>query len=65
MALYDFDCSDCGAEFEVFSTGFIKDEQKVCPTCGSQDVRQRFTSFLSSRSSSGGGCAAPAGSGFS
>ena len=64
MALYDFACLDCGEEFEVFSTGFIKDEQKVCPACESVHVQQKFSSFLRSGSASGGGCAAPAGSGF-
>jgi putative FmdB family regulatory protein len=61
MALYDFACDHCGELFEVFSTGFIKDEQKVCPACGSAEVRQKFASFFSTAS---GGCASPAGSGF-
>ncbi len=64
MALYDFACLDCGTEFEVFSTGFIKDEQKVCPSCSSDHVKQKFSSFLRTGSSPGGGCAAPAGSSF-
>ncbi len=63
MALYDFRCADCGTEFEVFAVGFIKDEQKVCPACDSTHIEQKFTSFLSGGSASGG-CAAPAGSGF-
>jgi putative FmdB family regulatory protein len=40
MALYDLACGHCGEEFEVFSTGFIKDDQKVCPACGSEQVQQ-------------------------
>jgi putative FmdB family regulatory protein len=64
MALYDFACAACGEEFEVFSTGFIKDDQKACPACGSEDVQQKFASFLRSSSAGGGGCAAPASSGF-
>ncbi len=60
MAFYDFRCDACGEEFEVFSTGFIKDDQKVCPSCGSEDVQQKFSSFLSGSS----GCSAPAGSPF-
>ncbi len=69
MSQYDFTCHECEAAFEVFSTGFIKAEQKQCPECGSTDVRQKFTSFLRGASSSSGfvpagGCAAPAGSGF-
>jgi putative FmdB family regulatory protein len=66
MATYDLDCESCGASFEVFRQGFLRDEDRVCPECGSEDVRQKFSSFLSSigGSSSGGGCSAPAGSGF-
>jgi putative FmdB family regulatory protein len=63
MALYDFACRDCGTEFEVFCTGFIKEDQKVCPQCDSTRVEQKFSSFLTG-GSSGGGCAAPAGSGY-
>jgi putative FmdB family regulatory protein len=68
VALYDFVCADCGHSFEVFSIGFIKTEQQQCPQCGSRNVQQKFSSFLSggSRSSSSpsSGCAAPTGSPF-
>ena len=64
MAFYDFTCLACGSDFEVFCTGFIKEDQKLCPSCGSVKVRQKFSSFLSTGSSTGGGCATPAGSGF-
>ena len=63
MAFYDYACSDCRNEFEVFCTGFIKEEQKACPRCGSTNVEQKFSSFLTG-GSSGGSCAAPASSGF-
>ena len=66
MALYDFVCADCSHGFEVFSIGFIKAEQEQCPQCGSRNVHQKFSSFLSggSSSSSSSGCGAPAGSPF-
>jgi putative FmdB family regulatory protein len=66
MASYDLVCEDCGSEFEVFRQGFIKDEDKVCPECGSVEVRQKFSSFLRSigGSSGGGGCSVPSGSPF-
>ncbi|MEZ5124932.1 MAG: zinc ribbon domain-containing protein [Thermoleophilia bacterium] len=67
MATYDLNCCACGAEFEVFSTGFLKDDQRVCPECGSTDVEQKFTGFnfgTSSSSSSSPSCGAPAGCGF-
>ncbi len=64
MALYDFVCLDCDEQFEVFSTGFIKDEQKVCTACGSPHVQQKFSSFLRGGVASSGGCGAPRSSGF-
>jgi putative FmdB family regulatory protein len=52
MALYDFACMDCGGAFELYVQGFIKDDEKRCPECGSHAVRQKFTSFLRTGSSS-------------
>ncbi|NLO28050.1 MAG: zinc ribbon domain-containing protein [Actinobacteria bacterium] len=45
MATYDLRCRSCGRDFEVFVLGFLKDETKVCPDCGSREVEQRFTGF--------------------
>ncbi|HTX68384.1 MAG TPA: zinc ribbon domain-containing protein [Thermoleophilia bacterium] len=64
MASYDLVCDACGHDFEVFRQGFLKDEDRVCPECGSTDVRQKFSGFLSSIGGSSGGCAAPGGSPF-
>ena len=66
MALHDFVCADCDHGFEVFSVGFIKAEQQECPQCGSRNVRQKFSSFLTGGSGSGtsSGCSAPVGSPF-
>jgi len=70
VALYDFVCADCNQTFEVFSIGFLKAGQEECPRCGSHNVDQKFSSFLSGGSSSGpspspsSGCGAPASSPF-
>ena len=48
MASYDLVCEKCDHEFEVFHQGFLKDEDRVCPECGCEDVRQKFSSFLRS-----------------
>ncbi len=65
MASYDLVCDACGHDFEVFRQGFLKDEDRVCPECGSADVRQKFSSFLKNiGGGSGGGCAVPSGSPF-
>ena len=63
MALYGFVCRECGHTFEVFSIGFIKEEQKECPKCGSRDVQQKLSSFLRSGPASAG-CSVPVGSPF-
>ena len=64
MASYDLVCDACGSEFEVFRQGFLKDEDKACPDCGSTDVRQQFSSFLSNLGGAGAGCAPSGGSPF-
>ncbi len=65
MASYDLVCDTCGHEFEVYRQGFLKDDDKRCPECGGEDVRQKFSSFLRSLGgSSGAGCAVPSGSSF-
>ena len=46
MASYDLKCGGCGREFEVFVQGFLKDDHRVCPDCGSTQVEQRFTGFM-------------------
>jgi putative FmdB family regulatory protein len=62
MASYDLVCEKCDHAFEVFRQGFLKDEDRVCPECGSEDVRQKFSSFLKNLGgSSGGGSCAPSG----
>ena len=62
MASYDLVCDACGHDFEVFRQGFLKDEDRVCPECGSTEVRQKFSSLLTRiGGASGGGCAASGG----
>jgi putative FmdB family regulatory protein len=62
MATYEFVCGECSEEFEFFVRGFLKAEDKRCPTCGSTIVRQKFSSFLSNLGASG--CSTPRRSGF-
>jgi hypothetical protein len=40
-------CQQCKHAFTVSTLGAIKDRQKRCPECRSQEVRQTFASFLS------------------
>lgn len=47
MSTFDMICDQCGHGFEVFRQGFLQDTDKVCPQCGSHDVRQSLTGFMS------------------
>lgn len=66
MAIYDLKCDECGEQFEKYVTGFLKDEDKECPECGSRKISQQFTGFfgVGSSSSSSGGCSSPPGGSF-
>jgi putative FmdB family regulatory protein len=64
MATYELVCDACGHAFEVFHQGFLSDEDKVCPACGSTEVRQKFSSFLRNLGSIGDGCSPSADGGF-
>lgn len=67
MAIYDLKCDDCGHEFEKFVTGFLKDEDRECPDCGSRKISQQFTGVFgvgSTGSCSTGGCSSPPSGGF-
>jgi putative FmdB family regulatory protein len=39
MPTYDLKCNECGERFERFLKRFLSDEDRVCPHCGSRDVR--------------------------
>ncbi len=69
MPTYDLRCSACGAGFEAFRQGFLRDEDRTCPACGER-AEQVITGFVAGRSSTqmagattggpagaGGGCA--------
>lgn len=71
MPTYQFACDDCGNDFEFFLMRMIRDTDKVCPSCGGDNVRQVYRDFYgytpgrtsggssggySGGYSSGGGC---------
>ena len=53
MATYDLVCTECGHVFEVFVQGFLKDDDRKCPSCGSFKTRQKFSPFLTNARSGG------------
>lgn len=45
MPSYDLVCKNCGHEFEITLHRFIRDEDRVCPSCSSTDVEQKLAAF--------------------
>ena len=39
MPTYDLICESCGTRFERFLPRLLRREDKVCPECGSDEVR--------------------------
>jgi putative FmdB family regulatory protein len=55
MPYYDYECTDCGKEFEALQSFEEHDRHEdhdrhqrlTCPECGSRKVEQRVTSSVS------------------
>jgi len=43
MPIYEYDCNDCGHEFEEFVRS--QSQSISCPTCGRQNVEKKFSLF--------------------
>jgi putative FmdB family regulatory protein len=63
MPLYEYQCSDCGSEFEKMVRFSEADQAQACPTCRGQNTRKKISAFAalggtagSSGSSGGGSC---------
>jgi len=52
MPIYDYRCTECGAEFEKMVRLSEADRTPLCPECGSPDTRKQITTFASPSSSS-------------
>ncbi|MFN8233435.1 MAG: zinc ribbon domain-containing protein [Actinomycetota bacterium] len=61
MPLYEYECSACGSLFERRRP--IGEGTPECPTCGSEHVMRRISTFAASTSSGGSRGSAPAGGG--
>lgn len=46
MIKLDLVCSACKHAFQMEAATILKDEEKICPECGSDRVRQTFASYL-------------------
>jgi putative FmdB family regulatory protein len=43
MPIYQYECRECGAAFEVFSRGYAIDEKLACPGCGSGNLEKQIS----------------------
>jgi len=46
MAQIDLVCYACKHAYRVETESLLKDEEKNCPECGSDSVRQIFSSYM-------------------
>jgi putative FmdB family regulatory protein len=64
MAIYEYQCGDCGMQFEARRAMKDADTPIACPDCGGAQSKRGMSLFFSSRSSGGsGGVAANTSSG--
>ncbi|MGE5221673.1 MAG: FmdB family zinc ribbon protein [Omnitrophica WOR_2 bacterium] len=55
MPLYEYACSNCGAEFEKMVRFSEADRLPACPQCQSQETHKKISTIASYGISSGGG----------
>jgi rRNA maturation endonuclease Nob1 len=46
MAHFAIICKDCGERFQLVTGGALKQRQKRCKACGSENIRQTLSSYL-------------------
>ncbi len=57
MPIFEYVCTNCGHEFELFVRGGAA-VKNLCPTCQSEKIDKRFSTFSASVGSSRGTAAA-------
>jgi putative FmdB family regulatory protein len=65
MPLYEYECLQCGAQFEKLIRSSADASSLKCPECGSNSLEERFSSFASpgKPGATGAGSCAPKGGG--
>jgi putative FmdB family regulatory protein len=63
MPLYEFECLDCGNEFESLVRKFSEIADVKCPACNSKRLEEKVSSFasVSKAGASGAANCAPSG----
>ena len=55
MPLYEYQCKDCGDEFEKMVRFSEADQNPACPVCQSQNTKKKISVFASLGGSLNGG----------
>jgi putative FmdB family regulatory protein len=57
LPTYELTCKDCGERFDRFVMRLLRDEDKVCPACGSREVKTGLGGgFLKAAAEPGSSC---------
>ncbi len=64
MPIFEYQCDDCGTEFEKLIRRTSDEAELACPKCGEKHLQQMFSTFAAKASGptaaapQGGGCPA-------
>jgi putative FmdB family regulatory protein len=54
MPIYEYACSSCGHQFELFVRSAAAANEGACPACHSQRIDKRFSTFACCSQTNGG-----------
>ena len=64
MPLYEYECKECGHQFEQLVSISNADKQQTCPKCGGKDTQKLFSAFSTKSSGSSSSLGVSGGGGF-
>jgi|YelNatPaOPRAMG01_1025707.scaffolds.fasta_scaffold00770_19 putative FmdB family regulatory protein len=45
MPIYEYECQDCGEDFEIFVLSVSKADEVECPKCHSRNIKRKISLF--------------------